>query len=73
MSSTGSSAAGELERFRRAAEDALQQLDWCIGFLHAIGKAGEARMLARNRATIRTKILHRESQPVPAGGSAETD
>jgi hypothetical protein len=23
---------GEVERFRRASEDALQQLDWCIGY-----------------------------------------
>ena len=26
------------ERYRRAAEDALQQLDWCIGYLHGIRK-----------------------------------
>jgi len=26
----------ELERWRRAAEDALQQLDWAIGYLHGI-------------------------------------
>ena len=28
----------ETERYRRAAEDALQQLDWCIGYLHGLRK-----------------------------------
>jgi hypothetical protein len=56
----------ELERYRRAAEDALQQLDWCIGYLHGIRKNGEARVLARNRQTIRTNLLLREDEPTPA-------
>ena len=30
----------ETERYRRAAEDALQQLDWAIGYLHGIRKTG---------------------------------
>ena len=28
----------EVERFRRASEDALSELDWCIGYLHGSGK-----------------------------------
>jgi hypothetical protein len=56
----------ELERYRRAAEDALQQLDWAIGFLHGIRKNAEAKVLARNRQTIRQHLLHREDEPVPA-------
>jgi hypothetical protein len=67
VSTVKSDRADDLERYRRAAEDTLQQLDWCIGYLHAIGKGGEARMLAHNRQTIRTKLLDREAQPVPAG------
>ena len=55
----------EMERYRQAAEDALQQLDWCIGYLHGIRKNTEARMLARNRQTIRQNLLHREPQPDP--------
>lgn len=39
----------ELERYRQAAEDALQQLDWCIGYLHGIRKVDISRALARNR------------------------
>jgi hypothetical protein len=56
----------ELERYRRAAEDALQQLDWVIGYLHAIRQNREARMLSSNRQTIRRNLLHREEQPTPA-------
>ena len=55
----------ELERYRQAAEDALQQLDWCIGYLHGIRKNHEAKMLARNRQTIRQHLLDREPQPDP--------
>ena len=60
----------ELERYRRAAEDALQQLDWCIGYLHGIRKTEISRALARNRSQIRTQLMHRAEQPAPA---QETD
>ena len=60
----------EAERYRRASEDALQQLDWCIGYLHGSGKKGIARSLSKNRAYIRTHLLKRSEQPVP---SQETD
>jgi hypothetical protein len=61
---------GEVERFRRASEDALQQLDWCIGYMHGSGKKGIAKSLAKNRAHIRTHLLKRSEQPVP---SQQTD
>jgi hypothetical protein len=61
---------GEVERYRRASEDALQQLDWCIGYMHGAGKTGIARSLSKNRAYIRTHLLKRAEQPVP---SQETD
>jgi hypothetical protein len=60
----------EVERYRRASEDALSQLDWCIGYLHGCGKKGLARSLAKNRGYIRTHLLKRSEQPVP---SQETD
>ena len=60
----------EMERYRQAAEDALQQLDWCIGYLHGIRKVGISRALAKNRAYIRTRLMDRPEQPVPA---QETD
>ena len=62
----------ELERYRRAAEDALQQLDWCIGYLHGIRKVGISRALAKNRSHIRTQLLKREEEPMPAQETDET-
>ena len=56
----------ELERYRQAAEDALQQLDWCIGYLHGIRKVEISRALAKNRTHIRTELLRKAEQPVPA-------
>jgi hypothetical protein len=62
----------ELERYRRAAEDALQQLDWCIGYLHGIRKVEISRALAKNRAHIRTELLRRPEEPVPAQETDQT-
>jgi hypothetical protein len=61
----------ELERWRRAADDALQQLSWAIGYLHGIGKHAQARTLAINRRIIRERILERSGQPLPAGTTGE--
>jgi hypothetical protein len=66
----GDSRDDELERWRRAAEDALQQLDWCIGYLHGIRKVDISRALARNRSYIRTQLMEVPEQPLPA---EETD
>jgi hypothetical protein len=49
----------EAERYRRAAEDALQQLDWCIGYLHGSNKASIATALSKNRSYIRKELLNR--------------
>jgi hypothetical protein len=44
----------ELERYRNAANMALEQLDWCIEILHErASQRGIARSLAKNRAAIR--------------------
>jgi hypothetical protein len=56
----------EVERYRRAAEDALEQLDWCIGYLHGASKGQVAAALARNRAHIREQLLQRPTEPVPS-------
>ena len=60
----------DVERYRRAAEDALQQLDWCIGYLHGIRKVDISRALSRNRSHIRSQLMERPEQPLPA---EETD
>ena len=62
---------GEVERYRRAAEDALQQLDWCIGYLHGIKKIKISRALACNRSFIRTNLMDRQEQPLPAAQTSE--
>ena len=62
----------ETERYRRAAEDALQQLDWCIGYLHGLRKVEISRALAKNRSHIRTQLLDRSGQPDPAQKTDET-
>jgi len=58
-------AQGEVERYRQAAEDALQQLDWCIGYLHGIRKIGIAKALAVNRGYIRTNLMGLPEEPLP--------
>jgi hypothetical protein len=62
----------QLKRYRRAAEDALQQLDWCIGYLHGLRKVEISRALAKNRSFIRTQLMHEAEQPVPAQQTDET-
>jgi hypothetical protein len=64
--------AQEVERYRQAAEDALQQLDWCIGYLHGIRKLDVSRALAKNRSYIRSQLLKREEEPLPAQQTEET-
>jgi hypothetical protein len=62
----------EVERYRQAAEDALQQLDWCIGYLHGIRKLDVSRALAKNRSYIRSQLLKRPEEPLPAQQTDET-
>ena len=46
----------EVERYRRAAEETLDQIDWCIGYLYRIRKPEIARAVERNRSTIRRQM-----------------
>jgi len=62
----------EVERYRQAAEDALQQLDWCIGYLHGIRKTEISRVLSRNRSHIRSKLMQASEQPLPTSNTSET-
>jgi hypothetical protein len=61
----GSNGSRDEEKYRRAAEDALQQLDWAIGYLHGIRKTQISKVLSKNRAYIRTQLLGRSEQPLP--------
>jgi len=62
----------EAERYRRAAEDALQQLDWAIGYLHGIRKTDISRALARNRSFIRRELMGVAEEPLPAQQTDQT-
>ncbi|MGH3356710.1 MAG: hypothetical protein ACRDOJ_12495 [Nocardioidaceae bacterium] len=55
----------EAELYRQAAEDALQQLDWCIGYFHGTNKNAIARALSKNRSYIRRHLMGRREQQTP--------
>jgi hypothetical protein len=62
----------EAERYKQAAEDALQQLDWCIGYLHGIHKTKISAQLAKNRSFIKKELMEEPSEPLPSGTTSET-
>jgi hypothetical protein len=62
----------EADRYRRAAEDALQQLDWAIGYLHGIRKTEISKALANNRSFIRKRLMGEAEEPVPGQQTDET-
>lgn len=55
----------EVERYRSAAEDALQQLDWCIGYFAGSHKGQVAKVLSANRSHIRSQYLRRSQETLP--------
>jgi hypothetical protein len=61
----------EARRYRQAAEDALQQLDWCIDYLHGIRKVQISRALSQNRSYIRSNLLDQSEQPLPSTEAPE--
>jgi hypothetical protein len=61
----------ETDRYRQAAEDALQQLDWAIGYLHGIHKVEISRALAKNRSFIRRRLMGEAEEPVPSQQTSE--
>jgi hypothetical protein len=67
-----SDASGDVDRYRQAAEDALQQLDWAIGYLHGIRKTDISRALAKNRSFIRRRLMDQPEEPLPTQQTGET-
>jgi hypothetical protein len=61
----GRRALPEAERYRRAAEDALQQLDWVIGYMHGIRETRISKALAMNRGYIRRNLMGQAEEPLP--------
>jgi hypothetical protein len=62
----------EAMRYRRAAEEALQQLDWCIGYLHGIRKAQLSTRLAKNREFIKRNLMREATAPTPTATTSES-
>jgi hypothetical protein len=69
---TKSSKQDETERYRQAAEDALQQLDWTIGYLHGIRKTDISKALAQNRSFIRKRLMGMPEEPLPTQKTNQT-
>jgi hypothetical protein len=65
-------ASDQEERYRQAAEDALQQLDWCIGYLHGIRKTPISRQLARNRSYIKRNLMREPAEALPTEAATST-
>jgi hypothetical protein len=65
MAENGTSGSGETERYRQAATDALEMVDWCIGYLVGSRKEKIAAQLAQNRAHIRERLMNEPEEPVP--------
>ena len=65
-------ARNETDRYRQAAEDALQQLDWCIGYLHGIHKTKLSSQLAKNRSYIKRNLMKEAGEALPSEVTAET-
>lgn len=70
--SSGNAKQEETDRYKEAAEDALQQLDWAIGYLHGIHKTGISKALAQNRSYIRRRLMGKSEEPLPDEKTGET-
>ena len=64
-------ARNDAEQYRKAAEEALQQLDWCIGYLHGIRKSSISARLARNRTQIKRNLMKEPTTPIPSEVTSE--
>jgi hypothetical protein len=51
--------------YKRAATEALEMLDWCIGYLVGVRKEGIAARLAENRSYIRKRLMDEPAEPLP--------
>lgn len=55
----------EVERYRNACYDSMQQLSWCIGYFAASHKPRYAASMANNLAYIRRSVLNRGTETMP--------
>jgi hypothetical protein len=52
----------EAERYRKAAQLALDQVDWCVEYLRRLRKTAISKQLAKNRAEIGSRLTPRGDQ-----------
>jgi hypothetical protein len=64
-SDNNGSDRSEVERYRQAATEALEMVDWCIGYLVGTRKESIAAQLAQNRAHLRKQLMHEPEEPLP--------
>lgn len=50
----------ETERYRQAAHQALDQLDWCVEYFRRIRKPTISKQIARNRSAIAQRLVRQE-------------
>jgi hypothetical protein len=62
--------SGDVERYRNACYDSMQQLSWCIGYFAGSHKAKYAHGMANNLAHIRRAVLNRAPEPMPPAQTA---
>ena len=55
-------ADDEAARYREAARLTLEQLEWCVIYLHSIKKTRIARALETNRSSIARTLAATESE-----------
>jgi hypothetical protein len=46
----------EIARYRRAAQETLDQLDWCVKYLYRIRKGSIASTIDKNRQAIQHRM-----------------
>ena len=56
---------GDVERYRNACYDSMQQLSWCIGYLAGHHSTKYAQAMGKNLAYIREGVLNRAPEPMP--------
>ena len=60
----------DTERYKKAMDLALQQIDWCIGYLHGIRKTAVSQALSRNRMYIVEQIADETEIKLPTENAA---
>ena len=61
----GNGRSSEADRYKQAANDTLEMLDWCIGYLVGIHKDQIASRIASNRRYIKEHLMHEPDESVP--------